>query len=208
MKKEQDIKRRRARWLAEIKCVAEGAFFIQAELGGRLCPLSGTRIQKHRNHALRQIARLSKGVSENIKRMSELEDGGGFGFKVGLGINPYGSEMLIICLALLTAARLDANVSHHIHVVGDLGTYVARRNPARALSVRSYFREDGVLYPSVSLFQASNVDRQVVRIRESAFNRIMGLPCDRTERMCDAKALIGKTHATSPECLQFGDAAD
>ena len=185
------MEKRRAAWLSNIKAVVAGAFELDAEYG-RLCPSLGGKTRKDRNDALRTITRLATMVSVHIPTMAGLEKGGEFGFKAGLGFDVYKDETLVVCLALLLAARLEPNVSRSIFNVGDLNTYAARRDPAKALEIRSYFREDGVLHSFVVLGRASNLDEQCVRIREAIFNRIMGLPTDKTERFAEAESLVGR----------------
>jgi hypothetical protein len=137
------------------------------------------------------ISRLSKDNSGHIKRMSRLETNE-FGFRMGLGFDPYGNETLITCLALLLAARLEPGVARQVYAVGDLETLAARRDPVTALAIRSFFRADGVLHPLVTLGRALTLDETLVRMRESVFNRITGQDTDRTETVCEAESIAGR----------------
>lgn len=188
----QKQKDARREWLKAGKQVVECLMSIDAELN-RICPRLGGQTGKDRRDTLRNICRLSENIESETAKMSRLEGSGGFGFKAALGFDPYGDGTLTATLILILLARADTNVARAAYAVSDICTLVARRDPEVAVMVRSYWREDGPLYRYCLIGRAATLDESSIRMRESVWNSIMGLPAgDRTERLAEAEGLVGK----------------
>jgi hypothetical protein len=53
------------------------------------------------------------------------------------------------------------------------------------------FRSDGTLFPYVCLGRYIVLDELTVTLKESVFNRVLGMPSDLVEVRCEAEALVG-----------------
>jgi len=194
--RKEELEQRRAKWLGiqGLKGVVQGAFSVESEMG-RLCPSLGGNSNKVHNDALRQIANTTKSMVACMRRMENLEADGGFGFKVGLGFDPYTDPTLFVCVCLLLAARLEPSVGRHVSTVSDLTLYAGRRDGETCLRVRAFVRDDGILKNVVFLGGrfATCLDDMSVRLRERFYNATVGLPGnDKSEQMVEAECLVGR----------------
>jgi len=155
-----------------------------------LCPQRYAPLDnKSKIESLKNVAGLSREISNQVIKLNQLEQKGGIGFSMVLGSQP--DELVSVVMALLVSARLDCAVSHQIRNIQDLVGFTAARNPATADQVRSYFRSDSKLFPFVVLGRGNALDLCSCTLRESIFNRILCRPSDEMETRCEAEVLLG-----------------
>lgn len=188
MEKMNDIEQTRSLWLAVVKSITEKCIAREAQLTD-LCPQRTSLDQETKNQALRKISRVSKEITQSVLKLKEIEQKGGIGFSVVMGNKV--EELEIVVMSLLTAARLDVNASRSIRVVQDVMDFASVRNPSLSLQVRNMFRSDGKLFSLVALGRYIVLDELSVTLRESTFNRILGMTSDAVELRCEAEALVG-----------------
>ena len=181
-----DIEQRRSLWLAAVKQVVEKCFERESQFSD-LCP------QRHldettRTEALRKISTLSKDISQLVLKLEGIEQKGGLGFTVVLGEV---EELEILVMCLLLGSRLEVSVARSVRTIQDVMDFVGVRNPSISLKVRSMFRSDGRMFPLVAMGRYIVLDELTVTLKESVFNKILGMPSDLVEARCDAEALVG-----------------
>jgi len=184
--KKSDMEQHRSLWLATVKQVVEKCFARESQFSD-LCP------QRHleetaRIEALRKISTLSKQISQLVSKLKGIEQKGGLGFKIVLG-EVEELEMVVMCLLL--GSRLEVSVARSVRTIQDIMDFGGVRNPSISLQVRSMFRSDGRLFQFVSLGRYIVLDEMSVTLKESVFNRVLGMPSDLVEARCDAEALVG-----------------
>jgi len=173
-----DITQKQTDWLNGIKelilMIVEQDMLIR-----KCCPLDMDINAKERSETLREIAQISKAVSQKVKVIRKLESS-------RLGITALLPKIFIdeeTCIVLYCAfaTRLDSRVAKEFRTVADYVTYIAARDPVKAVYIRSLFRYDS----PVGKFFARRIsevvlDERCVYLREPFFNKAIGFGSDVT----------------------------
>ena len=184
-----NIEQRRSDWLGLLKKMVEAIYAREGHYN-TLCPQS--RIEEtERAKAREAIVLLTRQIHGLIHQMDEIARDGGFGVTALMGHTP--DDLTATVILLMLASRLNSNLASSMRGLDDLIHFAADSSPDEAFFVRSLFRSDSCLYPFVSIGRGIALDDCSVILRESSYNRMMGLSSDLTESRFEAEAILSRS---------------
>ena len=157
-----------------------------------LCPLMSD--ESERKKLLPKLAELNVDIDWRCESMRKLETAQ-FGCKAILGADCHQNALCLACL-LLVFSRINDAVDCECHLVSHIVQLVGP-DPCDALIVRDAFRTTGILYPNVSLTEASALDRCHAEISEVAFNKVFGRRSTEHEEFLHLKNVMATVESRS-----------
>ena len=157
-----------------------------------LCPLMSD--ESERKKLLPKLAELNAEIDRRCESMRKLETAH-FGCGAILGADCHKNALYVACL-LLVFSRMNDAVDCECHLVSHIVQLVGP-DPCDALIVRDAFRTTGMLFPHVSLTEASALDRSHAEISEVAFNSVLGRRSTEHEVFLHLKNIMETVEARS-----------